>query len=89
MGVARAELAGALRLPNPLLQYNAMSLGVFQLLQARRDQIRANTAYIGVLREYWNARLDLEQLARGSLPPDASMMTSVEVSGPSGGGGDH
>ena len=64
---------------------NTCPLGVFQLLQARRDQIRARTSYIGVVREYWNARLDLEQLARGSLPPDAAMMSSVDVSGPSSG----
>lgn len=76
-------------LDQTLLQYNAMSLGVFQLLQARRDQIRARTSYIGVMREYWKARLDLEQLARGSLPPDAAMMSSVDVSGPGGGGEDH
>lgn len=47
------------------LQYNAMQIGAFQLLEAKREQIAAGRAYVGVLRDYWIARADLELAARG------------------------
>jgi outer membrane protein TolC len=50
-----------------LLEYNAMQVGVFQLLQARREQLEANRAYVRTLREYWQARATLEQLLAGRL----------------------
>lgn len=50
-----------------LLEYNAMQVGVFQLLQARRDQLEASSAYASVLLEYWQARARLEQLLAGRL----------------------
>jgi cobalt-zinc-cadmium efflux system outer membrane protein len=45
-----------------------MQLGVFALLRAREQQIRAAIAYIDTLRDYWLARTDLEQLLSGRLP---------------------
>ena len=50
------------------LQYNAMQLGVFELLRAREQQIQAAIAYIETLRDYWLARTDLGQLLSGRLP---------------------
>ncbi len=50
-----------------LLEYNAMQVGVFQLLQARREQLEANRGYVRTLREYWHARATLEQLLAGRL----------------------
>jgi cobalt-zinc-cadmium efflux system outer membrane protein len=50
------------------LQYNAMQLGVFELLRAREQQIQAAIAYIETLLDYWLARTDLEQLLNGRLP---------------------
>ena len=50
------------------LQYNAMQLGVFDLLRAREQQIQAAIAYIETLRDYWLARTDLGQLLSGRLP---------------------
>ena len=50
------------------LQYNAMQIGVFQLLREREQQIEAGVAYVDALREYWFARADLEQLSSGRLP---------------------
>lgn len=50
------------------LQYNAMQLGPFQLLQARERQIETAVAYIEALREYWLARGDAGQLMSGRLP---------------------
>ena len=50
------------------LQYNAMLVGVFQLLQAKREQIEAGATYIDQLREYWTARSNVEQLLAGRMP---------------------
>ena len=50
-----------------ILQYNAMQIGVFELLQARRDQVEAASAYIDTLRQYWQARAAFNQLASGRL----------------------
>ncbi|CAN5853339.1 TolC family protein [soil metagenome] len=49
------------------LQYNAMQIGAFQLLQARRDQAEGGVRYVESLRGYWLARARLEQLLGG--PP--------------------
>lgn len=51
------------------LRYNAMLLGVFQLLLARREQIDAYRDYLDSVREYWTLRTDLERAAGGSLAP--------------------
>ena len=50
------------------LEYNAMLVGVFQLLLAKRDEIDAGRAYIEALRDYWVARTDLESAVGGELP---------------------
>jgi cobalt-zinc-cadmium efflux system outer membrane protein len=50
------------------LQYNAMQIGVFQLLREREQQIETSVAYVEALREYWLARADLEQISSGRLP---------------------
>ena len=50
------------------LAYNAMSVGVFQLLQSKRDQIHAGRAYVEALRNYWTARAQVDQLLAGRVP---------------------
>jgi outer membrane protein, heavy metal efflux system len=50
------------------LQYNAMQVGVFDLLRAREQQIEAALAYVDTLLDYWLARTDLEQLMSGRIP---------------------
>jgi outer membrane protein, heavy metal efflux system len=50
------------------LQYNAMQLGVFELLRAREQHIEAAMAYVDTLLDYWLARTDLDQLMSGRLP---------------------
>lgn len=50
------------------LQYNAMQLGVFELIRARDQQIETAAGYVQALRDYWLARSDLEQLLSGRLP---------------------
>jgi cobalt-zinc-cadmium efflux system outer membrane protein len=73
-----------------LLQYNAMQLGVFQLLIAQRDQIAAARQYIETLREYWIARSDLQQTLVGGMGREAGRMSresstsQIEAEEPSG-----
>jgi len=50
------------------LEYNAMLVGVFQLLTAKREEIDAGRAFIESLRDYWVARTDLETAIGGELP---------------------
>jgi cobalt-zinc-cadmium efflux system outer membrane protein len=45
-----------------------MLVGVFQLLQAKREQIEAGASYVDALREYWIARTGVEQLLAGRMP---------------------
>jgi cobalt-zinc-cadmium efflux system outer membrane protein len=42
-------------------EYNAMQVGVYALLQAKRDQIEAGRAYVESLRDYWTSRIALER----------------------------
>jgi cobalt-zinc-cadmium efflux system outer membrane protein len=48
-----------------LRQYNAMETGVFQLVQAKREQLSAQHRYVTALREYWTLRSAAEQLQAG------------------------
>lgn len=59
------------------LHYNAMQMGVFDLLQAQERQIQAAGAYIESLLNYWLARTDLEHLISGGLPGDGGMQLSL------------
>jgi cobalt-zinc-cadmium efflux system outer membrane protein len=61
------------------LQYNAMQMGIFQLLREREQQIETSVAYVEALREYWLARADLEQISSGRLP--AANVFRVEGTG--------
>ncbi len=49
------------------LRYNAMFVGVFQLLQAKQQEIAVKGRYIQQLRDYWVARAQLEQILAGRL----------------------
>lgn len=51
-----------------LLQYNAMLVGTYQLLETRSDQIDAHRQYVEALRDYWIARSELELAVGGRLP---------------------
>ncbi|MCE9565876.1 MAG: TolC family protein [Planctomycetes bacterium] len=75
------------------LQYNAMQVGAFQLLQAKREQVEAGVAYIDALRDYWVARTRFEQITTGRLTDlGESGPTPTSTSGasdPSRGSGGH
>ena len=69
---ARAQQYQAVILPaqarvtqQTLLQYNAMQVGIFQLLQARREELDAQLALVATRREYWSAAAELEALLAG------------------------
>jgi outer membrane protein, heavy metal efflux system len=49
------------------LQYNAMQVGVFQLLSAKERQINAGQEYIRALHDYWVARTELETILQGRV----------------------
>ena len=70
-------------------QYNAMQEDVFRLIRTKSGQIQANRGYIGVLRSYWQARTDYQQLMSGRLPDDAgggSMTVAASGGGAAEGG---
>jgi cobalt-zinc-cadmium efflux system outer membrane protein len=46
-----------------LLQYNAMQISVFDLLQEQRSALSADRMYVEALRDYWVARTHLEYAA--------------------------
>jgi cobalt-zinc-cadmium efflux system outer membrane protein len=57
------------------LQYNAMQVGIFQLLRDREQQVDAGVAYVEALREYWLARAEVEQIVSGRLPAGSGART--------------
>jgi len=59
-----------------LLQYNAMQVGVFEFLSARREQVRTGQDYVTALRNYWRVRSRLDQILAGRLVsmPDVTGM---------------
>ena len=72
------------------LQYNAMQVSAFQLLQAKRDQVRAGGEYIDALREYWVNRSRLELLLAGRMSgASPSLGGSVESERARVGAGEH
>ena len=48
-------------------EYNAMLIGVFQLLAAKRDEIETGRRYVEALTDYWVARTELERAVGGEL----------------------
>jgi cobalt-zinc-cadmium efflux system outer membrane protein len=59
------------------LEYNGMLIGVFQLLQAKRDEVEAGRAYITALTDYWTTVARLEGAVGGALP---TIMASAPAS---------
>jgi cobalt-zinc-cadmium efflux system outer membrane protein len=60
------------------LQYNAMQLGIFQLLQAKEEEMAAGGAYLQTLQAYWVAHARLARAAGGRLPPVPAEPEDVE-----------
>ena len=47
------------------LEHNAMLVGVFQLLQAKQNDLQARRDFIDVQRDYWSARIDADRALQG------------------------
>ena len=70
------------------VNYNAMQLGVFRLLTAKKNQIQAGQRYIQALQAYWQARIQYEQLINGRMPSGGGGVGSVQTaSAPAESGG--
>jgi outer membrane protein, heavy metal efflux system len=66
-------------------EYNAMQVGPYQLLQAKRDEIETGRAYIETLRDYWLSRVALDRAVGIALPieGDAPKPSSLPEATPS------
>jgi outer membrane protein, heavy metal efflux system len=54
------------------LHYDAMLLGVYQLLMAKQSEVNAYREYIEAVRDYWIARSDLARATGGKLEAPGS-----------------
>ena len=72
-------------------RYNAMQVGAFQLLQAKKEQIETGSEYIRALLEYWLAHTEREQLLNGRMTSFEGMgdMNDESSSESTSGEGDH
>ena len=68
-------------------QYDAMLLGVYQLILAKQNEYAAYREYIDALRDYWIARSDLERAIGGRIgqaptfsPPGKATVAAPEHS---------
>ena len=59
------------------LNYNAMLLDVYELLDATREQIDAGKEYVATLAEFWIAEAELTELLGGRLPEPAPATTAA------------
>ncbi len=59
--------------------YNAMLLGVFQLLLAKQAEVEAYRQYIEAVRDYWIARVDLERAVGGRLKAEQQSQSNCQL----------
>jgi outer membrane protein TolC len=72
------------QLDETLLQYNAMTVGVFQLLQVQRGVTEAAIAQVDATLDYWKARAAFDLLLAGrSTPLRNSAAVPSSVAAPS------
>jgi outer membrane protein, heavy metal efflux system len=62
------------------LEYNAMQIGPFQLLQAKQEEVKTGADSVEALRDYWVARAELEKAVGGSLNGKILQFTSDKES---------
>lgn len=65
-------------------QYDAMLLGVYQLLAAKQSEYSAYREYVEALRDYWLARSSLERASGSRLPAAASSTPPAGSPAPAG-----
>jgi cobalt-zinc-cadmium efflux system outer membrane protein len=72
-----------------LLQYNAMQVGIFQLLEARRELLDVQLAYADTVREYWSAQAQYDALLSGRMVKAESTAAPTRMGGSSANAGGH
>ena len=55
-------------------QQNYMIIGVFELIQAKRQEYDAYQSYLEAIRDYWLARTDLMRAVGARLPSESAAM---------------
>lgn len=69
-----------------LLQYNAMQIGIYPLLQAHREELEAELARVDAVAEYWTAVAELDALLAGKrVRGGAEAPAPTRMSAPQGG----
>ncbi len=58
--------------------YNFMLVGVFQLLEAKRETLEAEKEYVRTTKDYWVARAMLERAVGGKLPTVSVQMPVIK-----------
>ncbi len=76
-------------LEQALLQYNAMQIDVFQLLQVQRELLDAELRRIEALREFWAARASFDALLTGHAVGVEPTSSAVSLGGASEDPGEH
>ncbi|MDC0744100.1 TolC family protein [Polyangium mundeleinium] len=79
-------------LAETVLQYNAMQVSVFQVLDSQRQVTQTGLTYVETLLEYWNARAALDQILAGrhrglALGPAGAPRTNLPSGGDSAAAG--
>lgn len=59
-------------------EYDGMQIGLFHLLEARENELRAGRRYISDLREYWIARIEVETLLQGHVTEFGMQTTPLD-----------
>ena len=66
------------------LQFNAMQVGAFQLLDAKRREIATARDYVETLRTHWRARIRLESMLMGRMPHGGYSLETISVAASGG-----
>lgn len=70
-----------------LLQYNAMQAGIYQLLDARREEFNAELELVETRREYWTAVAELSAILAGTrVTPETGATESMPANASTPGG---
>lgn len=65
-----------------LLRYNAMLIGVFELLADARAQVAAVSAAQDAVRDFWLAQIDLDEALLGPVTPSLPTGSAAPATGP-------
>ncbi|HET7712002.1 MAG TPA: TolC family protein, partial [Thermoanaerobaculia bacterium] len=63
------------------LEHNAMLAGVFQLLQAKQNELQARRDFVDAQRDYWTARVDLDRALHGIADETSFTPVTAQTNG--------